>query len=76
MFDPPTGTVAFLFTDIEESTALMERYPNVVRDVLARHDLLLREEFLQSAYEAGANLAEWDRGALERPAAGVPQPQR
>ncbi|HEY6662159.1 MAG TPA: DUF5996 family protein, partial [Sphingomicrobium sp.] len=23
-------------------------------------------EFLQSAYEAGANLAQWDRGALER----------
>jgi hypothetical protein len=24
-------------------------------------------EFLQSAYEAGANLASWDRAALERP---------
>jgi hypothetical protein len=23
-------------------------------------------EFFQSAYEAGANLAKWDRGALER----------
>ena len=24
-------------------------------------------EFLQSTYEAGANLANWDRAALERP---------
>ncbi len=24
-------------------------------------------EFLQSTYEAGANLAKWDRAALERP---------
>jgi hypothetical protein len=23
-------------------------------------------EFMQSTYEAGANLAKWDRGALER----------
>jgi len=25
-------------------------------------------EFLQTTYEAGANLAKWDRPALERPA--------
>ena len=25
-------------------------------------------DFLQSTYEAGANLAKWDRAALERPA--------
>jgi hypothetical protein len=24
-------------------------------------------EFLQTTYEAGANLAKWDRAALERP---------
>ena len=28
-------------------------------------------EFLQSSYEAGANLAQWDRRALERPAGGT-----
>jgi len=28
-------------------------------------------EFLQSTYEAGANLAKWDRAALERPASGA-----
>ncbi len=31
-------------------------------------------EFLQSVYEAGANLAEWDRAALERPSGWTPPP--
>jgi len=31
-------------------------------------------EFLQSAYEAAANLGKWDRGALERPAGWTPPP--
>jgi hypothetical protein len=31
-------------------------------------------EFLQSAYEAAANLGKWDRAALERPAGWVPPP--
>lgn len=41
MADPPSGTVTFLFTDIEGSTALWERYPSAMRDALARHDDLL-----------------------------------
>jgi len=31
-------------------------------------------DFLQSTYEAGANLANWDRAALERPAGWAPPP--
>jgi predicted ATPase/class 3 adenylate cyclase len=38
----PTGTVTFLFTDIEESTRLWEQYPAAMRQALARHDSLLR----------------------------------
>ncbi|MFN2384495.1 MAG: adenylate/guanylate cyclase domain-containing protein, partial [Gemmatimonadota bacterium] len=38
----PTGTVTFLFTDIEGSTDLWERYPGDMPAVLARHDELVR----------------------------------
>jgi predicted ATPase/class 3 adenylate cyclase len=38
----PTGTVTFLFTDIEGSTQLWEAAPEEMRTALARHDALLR----------------------------------
>ena len=41
MTDLPSGTVAFLFTDIEGSTRLWERDPAAMRAVVARHDALL-----------------------------------
>ena len=39
----PSGTVTFLFTDIEGSTRLWEEHPDAMRDALARHDELVRE---------------------------------
>jgi predicted ATPase/class 3 adenylate cyclase len=39
----PTGTVTFLFTDIEGSTKLWERSPEAMQRALARHDEILRE---------------------------------
>ena len=41
---PPTGTVTFLFTDIEGSSRLWERFPVDMGPALARHDLILRTE--------------------------------
>jgi class 3 adenylate cyclase len=41
MGDLPTGTVTFLFTDVEGSTALWERHEALMRAVTARHDALL-----------------------------------
>jgi predicted ATPase/class 3 adenylate cyclase len=38
---PPSGTVAFLFTDIEGSTKQWESKPDEMRAALARHDLLM-----------------------------------
>jgi predicted ATPase/class 3 adenylate cyclase len=38
---PPTGTVTFLFTDIEGSTKLWERDAEAMQDALARHDAIL-----------------------------------
>jgi len=37
----PTGTVTFLFTDIEGSTRLLEARPEAYRAALARHDAIL-----------------------------------
>jgi predicted ATPase/class 3 adenylate cyclase len=42
MTDLPTGTVTFLFTDIEGSTGLWERYPEAMSEALSRHDEILR----------------------------------
>ena len=39
---PPTGTVTFLFTDIEGSTRMWERSPEHMQAALARHDEILR----------------------------------
>ena len=39
----PTGTVTFLFTDIQGSTKLWEQHPEAMRPALARHDTLLRQ---------------------------------
>ena len=43
MAELPSGTVTFLFTDSEGSTAHWERDPAAMREALARHDALLRE---------------------------------
>ena len=39
----PSGTVTFLFTDVEGSTRLWEEQPEVMRAALAVHDEILRE---------------------------------
>jgi len=40
----PSGTVTFLFTDLEGSTRLWEEHPDAMKAALARHDEILREE--------------------------------
>ena len=39
----PTGTVTFLFTDIEGSTQLWQKHPDEMKDRMVRHDEILRE---------------------------------
>src|SRR3954452_24396883 len=39
----PTGTVTFLFTDIEGSTALWEQHPAAMRQASVRHDALVEQ---------------------------------
>ncbi len=40
-----TGILTFLFTDLEGSTPLWEKYPEIMQEASARHDALLREAF-------------------------------
>ena len=39
----PTGTVTFLFTDIEGSTNLAQNYPDEMNSLLERHNTILRQ---------------------------------
>ena len=43
MTELPSGTVTFLFTDLEGSTRLWEQHPEAMRPALARHDTILRK---------------------------------
>jgi len=47
MAELPSGTVTFLFTDLEGSTRLWEEHPDAMRTALARHD-----ELVSNAVEA------------------------
>ena len=41
MADLLSGTVTFLFTDIEGSTRLWEQHPDAMREALARHHAII-----------------------------------
>jgi predicted ATPase/class 3 adenylate cyclase len=45
MIVPPTGTITFLFSDIEGSTKKWEKQPDAMRVALAAHDKMLRDVF-------------------------------
>jgi len=57
MPDLPTGTITYLFTDVEGSTPLWQQHPDEMRDVMARHDSLLI-----SAVEANGGTVVRPRG--------------
>src|SRR6266487_1479482 len=47
MVELPSGTVTFLFTDIEGSTSRWEHQPEAMRVALARHDALVRAAIVE-----------------------------
>ncbi|HYR58087.1 MAG TPA: adenylate/guanylate cyclase domain-containing protein, partial [Chthoniobacteraceae bacterium] len=42
---PPSGTITFVFTDIEGSSQLWEKFPQAMARALACHDAMMREVF-------------------------------
>jgi class 3 adenylate cyclase len=47
MAELPGGTVTFLLTDVEESTARWERQTEAMAVALARHDALIRAAIVE-----------------------------
>src|SRR5215213_1900401 len=47
MAELPSGTVTFLLTDVEGSTALWEEAPGAMRAALARHDTLFEQTVVE-----------------------------
>src|SRR5574338_283660 len=43
MISRPSGTVTFLFTDIEASTRLSQQYPEAMPALLTRHNAILSQ---------------------------------
>src|SRR5436189_280062 len=68
MADLPSGTVTFLFTDIEGSTPLWEGEPNQMRVALAHHDAILRSIIANDGGHAYKKIGDAFQAAFAFPA--------
>ena len=64
---PPSGTVTFLFTDIEGSTRLWESHPEEMRRALAFHDAVLQERIERNGGCVFKKMGDAFCAAFERP---------
>ena len=64
----PSGTVTFLFTDIEDSSWWWERQPNEMREALARHDTLAADVVRTNAGAMVKHLGDGCWAAFDSPA--------
>ena len=67
----PTGTVTFLFTDLQGSTRALEDHPEAMRQSVARHDELLRAAILRGQLDHALELtrsADYFEHGLHEPA--------
>jgi predicted ATPase/class 3 adenylate cyclase len=67
----PSGTVAFLYTDIEGSTPLWEREPEQMRAALARHDAILRAAIAEQGGHVYKVIGDAFQAAFDVPARAV-----
>jgi predicted ATPase/class 3 adenylate cyclase len=63
----PTGTVTFLFTDIEGSTRLWEAAPNQMRSALASHDAIVRRTIEEHGGHVFSTGGDGFAAAFDRP---------
>jgi predicted ATPase/class 3 adenylate cyclase len=67
----PTGTVTFLFTDLEGSTRLWEEHSDEMRRALARHDEILREGVASNGGHIVKTTGDGMHAVFDVPAAAV-----
>src|SRR5262245_18956658 len=67
----PAGTVAFLFTDLEGSTTLLEAHPAAYRAAVRRHHALLRGAVEAHGGAVFETVGDAVYAAFERPTAAV-----
>jgi class 3 adenylate cyclase len=72
----PTGTVTFLFTDLEGSTALLEAHPEAYRAAVRRHHELLRAAVEGHGGAVFETVGHAVYAAFAPPAAPWPRPGR
>jgi predicted ATPase/class 3 adenylate cyclase len=66
MMNLPSGTVTFLFTDIEGSTQLWEKHPGAMKDALAKHDSILRAAIESNAGQVIKTTGDGFHGVFEK----------
>src|SRR5215213_9437819 len=69
--DLPSGTVTFLYTDIEGSTPLWEREPEQMRAALARHDAILHAAIAEQGGHVYKVIGDAFQAAFDVPAQAV-----
>jgi formylglycine-generating enzyme required for sulfatase activity/class 3 adenylate cyclase len=67
----PSGTVTFLFTDIERSTSLWEQFPEVMAVAIALHERLIREAIEQCDGVVFKSVGDAVYGAFSTPASAL-----
>ena len=60
----PTGTITFLFTDIEGSTLLWEQMPEAMRDSVAQHRTILRQSIESNGGQVFQILGDFISGSF------------
>src|SRR5579859_3472570 len=71
MLSLPTGTVTFLFTDIDGSTRLMDQHPQAMAAALLRHNQIIRAAVTFHAGSVFEQLGDGMFAAFARASEGV-----